>query len=306
MGLLDFPEEISFPQTVEVKRASYVFKNKDRFVCVAKNKARLKELSHKALLKISKSKNGYYVIEPNSRFGKINQLKYADITGIWKAVRYWKDFGVKVGVTKGVKLENGDIFRLGKKLFKVVRIELESLESKKKFLKKAKRKSEFGKDRLLTNKLAYSETTRIKERTLPLEKETRPREKQKDFTIQTDSAQKEMLEHSGSTQNNTTNVNNTEGMIQPERTDEHLLMFSKKRIHETEVIRKKDSFGDIKQKLVKTELDETREEAVKKIKNVINFNIEDKQSYSISGSEIDLEGVYHAEQNEFIKVMVEL
>jgi hypothetical protein len=99
MGLLDFPEKISFIQDIPLNKASYVFKNKEKFQIVPKYKARLKELSHKAILKISKSKNGFYVIEPNTRFGKINQLKYADITGIWKAVRYWKEFGVKVGVS---------------------------------------------------------------------------------------------------------------------------------------------------------------------------------------------------------------
>jgi hypothetical protein len=96
MGLLDFPEKLYFKQDVEVKKASYVFKNKDKFLTVGKTRARVKELSHKAILKISKSKNGFFVIEPNSSFGKINQLKYSDITGVWKAVRYWKDFGIRV------------------------------------------------------------------------------------------------------------------------------------------------------------------------------------------------------------------
>ena len=96
MGLLDFPKEIPYAQNVEIKKASYVFKSKEKFFSVAKNRARVKEIAHKGLLKISKSKNGFFVIEPNSRFGKINQLKYSDITGIWKAVRYWKDFGIKV------------------------------------------------------------------------------------------------------------------------------------------------------------------------------------------------------------------
>lgn len=105
MGLLDFPEKVRFIQNEEVKKASYVFKNKEKFVAAAKNNAKLKELSHKAILKISKSKNGFFVIEPNSRFGKINHLRYADITGVWKAVRYWKDFGIKVGgrLTQGHK-----------------------------------------------------------------------------------------------------------------------------------------------------------------------------------------------------------
>ena len=96
MGLLDFPLKIHFKEKLEVKRASYVFKNKTNFFVVPKNKAKMKRVSYKGLVKISKSKHGFFVIEPNSKFGKINDLKYTDITGVWKTVRYWTEFGMKV------------------------------------------------------------------------------------------------------------------------------------------------------------------------------------------------------------------
>lgn len=208
-----------------------------------------------------------------------------------------------------MRLENGDIFRLGKKLFKVIRIELESLESKKKFLKKAKKKTEYGKDRLVSNKLAYSETTRIKERTIPSKRSKLSddksvkdfKEDDKFFTIKTDNIQKEMLKKERGTQINTTNINNTDGSFDFE---DNKLFLKKKFKQNTEVISKDDENFKIQIKNIKTELDETMKENKLNIKNIINLGVEEKDLQSISGSEIDLEGVYNAEQNEFIKVMV--
>lgn len=96
MGLLDFPKNLEFDTNIEVKNASYIFKDKNDFIAFSKKKAVSCKLTRKAILKISKSKGGFFVIEPNTKFGKVNDLRYSDITGVWKAVRYWNDFGIQV------------------------------------------------------------------------------------------------------------------------------------------------------------------------------------------------------------------
>lgn len=208
---------------------------------------------------------------------------------------------------------------MGKKLFKIIRIELESLESKNKFLKKAKRKSELKKKKSISKKIECSETTRIKERTLALENKEESKEGDNgeskennvsdkigncDITIQTDKIQQKVLESSISSQNNTTNINNTEGNMMSEEMSQPLLSFRKKLVNQTEVISKNDDLEIMKSKLVRTENDEQENTEKKNIERVIDLDPEERQSYSISGSEIDLEGVYNAEDNEFIKVMV--
>jgi hypothetical protein len=192
-------------------------------------------------------------------------------------------------------LENGDIIRLGKKLFKIIRIELESLKSKQKFLKKAKRKSEFGKERILSNRLAYSETTRIKERTLEIEEKNI---KENDQSIKTKNAQKDMLELTEGTRFNTTNINNTE------ESQIHHNGFKKKENNQTEVVNENENKNDFNMRKVQTELDEDMDGKLKNFRKVMHLNIDNKSKISVSGSEIDLEGVFNAEENEFIRVMV--
>jgi hypothetical protein len=211
--------------------------------------------------------------------------------------------------------------RLGKKLFKIIRIELESLESKNKFLKKAKRKSEIKKNKNLLKKIECSETTRIKERTLIMDNKEEKEEPTKDalneksrkdlkendnMTIQTDKIQQQVLESSISSQNNTTNINNTEGNLMNDEMGQPLISFRKKLVNQTEVISKNDDLEVLKSKLVRTENDENDNKEKKNIDRVIDLEHEDHKSYSISGSEIDLDGVYNAEENEFIKVMVKI
>ena len=169
------------------------------------------------------------------------------------------------------------------------------MKSKQKFLKRAKRKSEFGKDRILSNRLAYSETTRIKEKTLDIEeKNINDIEK----SIKTENAQKDMLELTDGTKFNTTNINNTEesDIMQHE--------FKKKENNQTEVINENEYEQDLKVRKVQTQMDETMDEKLKQFRNVMHLNVDHKSKISVSGSEIDLEGVYNAEQNEFIRVMV--
>jgi hypothetical protein len=187
--------------------------------------------------------------------------------------------------------------RLGKKLFKIIRIELESLKSKEKFLKKAKRKSEFGKERLLSNKLAYSETTRIKERTLEIDNIEKEK-KEKDKSIRTENVQKDMLKQTNGTRYNTTNINNTEG------NDSKSIEFKKKENNQTEVIQENENEYDFRVRKVKTELDDTIDGNNNQFNNVMHLDIDQKSKVSVSGSEIDLDGVFNAEQNEFIRVMV--
>ena len=204
-------------------------------------------------------------------------------------------------ISKGVKLENGDILRLGKKLFKIVRIELESQESKKKFLKKAKRKSEFGKEKekVQANKMANSETTRVKERTLPqFQKEITEEEETPEMTYPTEQVREKILDSMESSQHNTTNINNTEGDLPPAPTT---AMQPKKKKPEThpEATSKDHDLQKIGGKVNKTEGGDHQPKRRQKL-----IEKKNSQSYSLSGSEIDLSGVFNAEHNEFIKVMV--
>lgn len=184
--------------------------------------------------------------------------------------------------------------RLGKKLFKVIRIELESKKSKQKFLKKAKRKSGFAKENLFQHKLAHSETTRMQEKPVlgvPAEITRNPDEK----TILTQDAQIQILEATEGTQLNTTNINNTEEI--PSTTQ------CQKKNH-TEQAEPERADLELAPRRANTDLDAQVESKLKDFAKTVHLNVKDLMRESVSGSEIDLEGVFNAEKNEFIRVMV--
>ena len=137
---------------------------------------------------------------------------------------------------KGVKLKNEDVIRIGKKLFKVIRIELDSRKSKATFLKRARKKSEIGLPKSLPSKLDNSETRRFNpnlrnnligsnlDNRKPnceildqiSDKQNGNKKKlnmQKEQTMETELARKRMLRGLENSNMNTSNINNTEGGI---------------------------------------------------------------------------------------------
>ena len=247
------------------------------------------------------------------------------------------------------------MIRVGKKLFKIWRIELESSRSKEQFLKKAKKVSDYGKHQVLSSKLAYSETTRIKNKKSMKEDNTELELREKnDKTIESEFARKKMISNISDSKLNTSYINNTEGEILRKKiknqTDQNIscntkfnnLKCSKNKSMmemnnlEDDTGRKQENFngcnikvksceeeqnnsfvqvqvkkvGEGSQKESKQNLNEgsrpvPQPEKEKEVKDWLKLSLEEN-NIQVSGSEIDLEGIYSAEHNEFIKVMVGL
>ena len=205
--------------------------------------------------------------------------------------------------SQGVKLNNNDILRIGKKLFKIWRIEIESNQSKEKFLKKAKKVSVFGKNDIsvnLNHKIVQSNTTRFKEDDLLSKIISKKRKKEKEKTFETDNLRKEMLFNLSESKLNTSNINNTEGFV-----EKKIAIIQTLQNQTKEEQNENSTFGKSEIKKMKTEnLDD--KENIQDIDHpkMPNKNEKNFRNSMISESEIDLEGVYSAEHNEFIKVMV--